>query len=123
MADKPNFEIPDAMRDMAEQQVEQARGAYSQFLQVAKQAQDVVAKSSEAMTDSAREIQTRAMRYAQENMDASFTFATDLARARDPKEWMEIQTRFAQRQMQNFAQQSQDLGRLVSDAAQKVQRR
>ncbi len=44
-----------------------------------------------------------------------------LARARDLQEAMEIQSRYAQRQMKNYAEQAQDLGRLMTDAAQKMQ--
>jgi hypothetical protein len=36
---------------------------------------------------------------------------------------MEIQARYAQRQMQTYAEQAQDLGRLMADAAQKLQPR
>ena len=123
MADTPPFEIPGPMRDMAEKNVEQARQAYSQFMDMARQAQEMVTRSQGAMTDSAREVQGKAMRYAQDNLDASFNFASELARARDLKEAMEIQQRFAQRQMRTYAEQAQDLGRLMSDAAQKMQGR
>lgn len=123
MTDKPSMEIPAAMREMAEQNVTQARNAYAQFLDMARQAQDVVAKSSDVMAESAREIQSRALRYAQENVDQSFNFAADLARARDLKEYMEIQARYAQRQMKTYTDQAQELGRLMSDAAQRIQKR
>lgn len=93
MADLPQFEIPEAMRDMAERNVEQARSAYTQFLDMARQAQDVVAKSSDTMAQSAREIQLKAMRYAEQNMEANFAFVGDLAKARDLRDYMEIQSR------------------------------
>lgn len=123
MPDIPPFEIPEAMRDMAEQNVEQARSAYLQFLDMARQAQDAVAKSSDVMAESAREIQNRTLRYAQDHVNASFGLATDLARARDVKDYLDIQTRFAQRQMQSYTEQAQELGRLMSDMAQKAQQR
>ena len=117
------FEIPDTVRELAERNVEQARMAYTQFLDMARQAQDVVAKSSEAMAKGARDIQVQALRYAEDNIDASFKFASDLAKARDLKEYLEIQTRYAQRQMKSYTEQAQDLGRLMSDATQKAQKR
>ncbi|MFM9846007.1 MAG: phasin family protein [Hyphomicrobiaceae bacterium] len=123
MADLPQFEIPEAMRDMAERNVEQARSAYGQFLEMARQAQDVVAKSSDTMAQSARDIQLKAMRYAEQNMEANFAFVGDLAKARDLRDYMEIQSRHAQRQMQTYSEQAQELGRMLSDVAQKVQRR
>jgi hypothetical protein len=65
----------------------------------------------------------RAFRYAQDNVDASFNFAADLAKARDLNEYMQIQARFAQAQMKTYAEQAQELGRLMTEAAQKAQRR
>jgi phasin len=123
MTDKPAMEIPAAMREMAERNVEQARSAYTQFMDMARQAQDMVAKSSDAMATSAKEVQARALRYAQENMDSSFAFASDLARARDLKEFLEIQQRYAQKQAMTYTQQAQELGRLMADAAQMAQRK
>lgn len=122
MSDMPQFEIPAAMRDLAERNVEQARTAYAQLMDMARQAQEMVAKSSGAMAEGTVEIQTRTMRYAQENINASFALAAELARARDLKDYMEIQTRFAQRQIKSYTEQAQDLGRLMSELAQKSQR-
>jgi phasin len=123
MTDKPAMEIPAAMREMAERSVEQARAGYVQFMEMARQAQDMVSKSSDAVASSAKEVQARALRYAQENMDSSFTFASDLARARDLREFLEIQQRYAQKQAMTYTQQAQELGRLMADAAQMAQRK
>ena len=123
MVDTPQFEIPQPVRDMAEKNVEQARAAYNQFLDMAKKTQEMMAKSTDAMAASALEVQARAIKYAEQNVNASFAFASDLARARDLKEFMEIQARYAQRQMQAYAEQAQDLGRIVGEAAQKTTKR
>ena len=120
MYDKPQFEIPETVRELAERNVEQARTAYGQFMEMARKAQDMLSKSQGAMAAGALEIQSRALRYAEQNIDAGFHFAADLARARDLKEYLEIQTRYAQKQMQDYAQQAQDLGRMMADAAQKA---
>lgn len=121
MYDKPQFDIPDAVRELAERNVEQARTAYQQFLDMARQAQDMVTKSQGAMTAGALDIQTRALRFAEKNIDESFNFASELARARDLKQYMEIQSRYAQRQMQTYAEQAQELGRMMAETAQKAQ--
>lgn len=120
MSDNLQFEIPNTMRDMAERNVEQAKAAYGQFLDMAKRAQDAVTKSQGALTSSAMDIQARALRYAEQNINASFTCAAELARARDIKEYMEIQSRHAQKQIQTYAQQAQELGRLMAEAAEKA---
>ncbi len=121
MPDMPPFEIPEPMRELAEKNVEQARQAYDQFLDMARKAQEMMVRSQGAMAASAQEVQGKAMRYAQDNLDANFSFASELARARDLKEAMEIQQRYAQRQMRTYADQAQELSRLMTDAAQKMQ--
>lgn len=120
MYDKPQFEIPETVREIAERNVEQARSAYTQFMDMARKAQDAVSKQQGAMAAGALDIQSKALNYAEQNINASFNFAADLARARDLKEYLEIQTRYAQRQMQDYARQAQELGRLMAEAAQKV---
>jgi phasin len=117
----PQMEIPDAVRQAAERNVEQSRTAYTQFMNMAKQAQDLVTKSSGTMTETSLQIQNRAMKFAEENVNAGFAFAADLAKAKDVKEFMEIQTKHAQNQMQAYTKQAQELGRLMTDAAQKAQ--
>lgn len=120
MTDK-QFEIPAAMRDMAERNVEQTRSAYTQLMDMLRQAQDVVGKSAGAMTQSTLDLQQRTMRFTEQNIEASFTLASELARARDLKEYFEIQAKHAQRQMQTYTNQAQELGRLMSNAARKMQ--
>ena len=121
MTDKTQFEIPAAMRDMAERNVEQTRSAYTQLLEMMRQAQDVVGKSAGAVTQSTLDIQARTMRFTEQNIEASFSLASELARARDLKEYFEIQAKHAQRQMQSYTNQAQELGRLMTEAARKMQ--
>lgn len=121
MTDKTQFEIPAAMRDMAERNVEQTRTAYTQLLEMMRQAQDVVSKSAGAVTQTTLDIQARTMRFTEQNIEASFSLASELARARDLKEYFEIQSKHAQRQMQAYTLQAQELGRLMTEAARKMQ--
>ena len=121
MPQMPPMEIPEPVRQLAERNVEHSRSAYMQFVEMARRAQDMVTKSSGTMTQTAIDIQTKAMRFAEQNVDAGFTLATELAKARDMKEYFEIQQKHAQRQMQAYATQAQELSRLMTEAAQKVQ--
>ena len=120
MYDKPQFEIPEAVRELAERNVEQARSAYGQFMEMARKVQDTVSQSQGAMAQSAMELQSRVTKFAEEKIQASFRFASDLSRARDLKEYIEIQQRYAQNQMKTYAHQAQELGKLMSEAAQKA---
>lgn len=119
MQAKPQMEIPEQVRQMAEHNIEQARSAYNQFMDVARQVQDLMNQSSGTVAEKVAEIQTRALQFSEENMEAGFQFASELARARDFKEYLEVQNRHAQKQMQTYARQSQELGRMMGELGQK----
>lgn len=121
MADMPKMDIPDAVRAAAEKNIEQARSASVQLLDMMRKSQDQLTRSSEAMTETALDVQAKIMRFTEENLDAGFKLAGELARARDMKDYFEIQSRHAQRQMQIYALQAQEIGRLMTDVAGKAQ--
>lgn len=120
MFDK-SMEIPSAVREVAEKNIEQTRQAYSQFMMFAQQAQSLMMKAQGDGVRAAIELQTKAMRLAQDNIEANFRFASDLARARDITEYAEIQRSFAEGQVRMFQQQSEELARMATDLARKVQ--
>ena len=114
------FEIPASVRDLASKSVDQAREAYNRFLEAARQAHDVVMKSSDVITSGAREINQKAVKYTEANLQANFEFAQRLVHAKDIKEALDIQNQFARQQMETFAHQAQELTRLVAQSAQKA---
>lgn len=121
MPEVPQFEIPQSVRELAERNISQVRSAYDQFLKLMQKAHDTVAKSHGVMTQSALDIQSKAMQYAHDNVEANFRLAADLARAKDLKEYLEVQTSHAKTQMETYAKQTQEVTRLLSDAAHKAQ--
>ena len=119
------FEIPQQMRDLAEKNVEQARAAYGQFMDAMTQAMSMWLKGmpSNEMTSGFKIIQEEATRFAKQNADAAFALASDLANAKDIQEVLSLQSRYAQAQMQTYAIQAQELGRLMAQAMQGLQPR
>jgi hypothetical protein len=116
------FEIPQQMRDIAEKNVEQARVAYAQMMDGMVKAMGMwsAAVPANEMTSGFKLVQERATRFAKQNADAGFALATELATAKDIQEVLAIQGRYAQTQMQSYALQAQELGRLMADSAQKM---
>ncbi|MCB1510294.1 MAG: phasin family protein [Hyphomicrobiaceae bacterium] len=117
MNTQPHLEVPEAVRKMAEQNISQAREAYDRFMGMARQAQQMMNGSSGFMTDAAKDLQSRAMQYTEANMEAGFDFLTELSKARDLKEYLEIQSRHTQRSIKNYGEQAQELGRLIGEVA------
>ena len=68
------------------------------------------------MTSGFALVQERAMHYAKQNAEAGMTLANEIAKAKDIQEILALQTSFAQKQMQSYAQQTQELGRLMTQA-------
>jgi hypothetical protein len=72
--------------------------------------------SSEVIAPGFREVQERAVEFANENADAAFKLAKDVAQAKDLHELIDLQTRYVQSQMKWYADQTQEFGRLMARA-------
>jgi phasin len=120
MAQTPPFEIPQQLRELAERNVEQARSAYGQFMDAMVQATGMWmgAMPANEMTSGFKVVQERAVRFAKQNAEACFALASELANAKDIQDVLSIQSRYAQTQMQAYGLQAQELGRLMTEAAQ-----
>jgi phasin len=117
----PEFEIPSTVREIATRSVEQAKDAYGKLVDATRQTQDMVLKSSEVLAFGAKEMNATVLGFAEANARAGFEAASRIAQARDVKEVFEIQTQYARNQMETYAQQAQELARIVAASAQKAQ--
>ena len=117
------FEIPEELRQLAEDNVERARKLYLQFMEGVSQAMGVWSTSpSNTASPAFNEVRERAIKITQENADAAFKLAKDVANAKDLQELVTLQTRYVQSQMKWYAQQTQEFGRLMAHAFTSVQR-
>jgi phasin len=117
MPEKQAFEIPEQVRQLAEKNIEQARTAYGQFMDAMTQALSAWSSvSSNAMTSGFKAVQERAIQFAKENAEAGFALANELTKAKGLQDVLRLQSSFAQKQMDSYARQAQDLGRLMAEA-------
>jgi phasin len=115
--EKQTFEIPQQLRELAEKNVEQARTAYGQFMDAMAQAVSAWSSaSSDTVTSGFKAAQERAIQFAKENAEAGFALANELTKAKDLQDLLRLQSSFAQKQMQSYARQAQELGRLMAEA-------
>jgi len=121
MADNQMFEIPTEMRDFAEKNVEQARVAYGQFMEFMSQAMNAWSSSGGPEAGNFKALQERAITFAKENAERSFSLASDLAKAKDMQEVVTLQSRYVQTQMQTVGIQAQQLSWLMADAFRNMQ--
>ena len=115
-------EIPQAMREQAEQNMKQARAAYEQLMDFMTKAMDawMGAMPSNSMADVVKDVEGRAMQIAKENAESVFTFAGKISNALTPQDIVTLQTQFAQDRMQALVTQTQQL--FSEEAIQKSER-
>ena len=125
MPQDQKFEIPQELRQLAEENVERARQLYLQFMDGVGQAMAMTtwsSASSDVIPPGFHEVQERAVKLANENADAAFRLAKDVAQAKDLHELIDLQTRYVQAQMKWYAYQTQEFGRLMASALSDMKR-
>jgi hypothetical protein len=122
MAENP-FEIPQQMRDLAEQNIKQAQTAYEQLTDFVTKAAGawVGAMPASPTVTGLKEVQDRAMEIAKKNADSAFALIEKMAKARNFQEILTLQTQFAQDQMKAFTTQTQELYKQIGETVQKLQ--
>mgnify|MGYP001815426963 CR=1 FL=1 len=117
MIDRPSFEVPPELRELTEKNIEQARASYAQFLDFFTQSIAAWSgASSNTMTPGFKRVQDRAIEFAKENAEGSFKLAQELAHATDIQQMLAIQNHYAQKQIQTYSRQVQELAHLMSNA-------
>ena len=123
MADNP-FEIPQALRDLTEQNMKQAHAAYEQLAHFMIKAMGTWTDALPAnpMAAAFNDVQDRAMEIAMENSESVCTFAGKISNAQTFQDIATLQTQFVQERMQAFVTQTQEFQRLIGETLQKLQR-
>jgi phasin len=114
---RDHFEIPNDMRAMAEAGFEQARKAFESFLSGAQQTTSSIEERNEAVRGSVRDISSKAISFAQQNVTASLDYAENLVRATDLSEVMRLHTDYVQSQMRALSEQASEIGQSMGRAA------
>jgi phasin len=114
-----HFEIPADMRAIAEKSVEQARVAFNSFMTAAQEAVTQFEGHAKAAQAGARDMNEKALLYTERNVANTFAFASRLVHAKDPQEFLRMQTEFIQAQINELAEQAKELGESAAKMAMK----
>lgn len=114
---RDRFEIPKEMRSMAEASLEQARKAFEKLVSSAQQTAGTIEERGATVRAGAKDIGSKAISYAEQNVQASLDYAQSLLRARDLTEIMRLHSEYVQAQMRSLAEQASEMGQIVSRAA------
>ena len=123
MAGTP-FEIPQALRNVTEQNIKQAHAAYEQLTDFVTKAVGawMGAMPASPVVAGFKDVQDRAAEIAKKNADSAFALVENIAKSQNFQEILTLQTQFAQDQMQAFTTQTQELYKLIGEAFQKLPR-
>ena len=113
---KTSFRVPPEMLSFAEQSVEQAKKAFDSVMTAAKSAASAIEGQTVAAQAGAKDMQRKAVAFAEHNVDASFDFATKLLAAKDGEEVMKLHADYVKTQMQALGDQARELGQTAARA-------
>jgi len=114
---RDRFEIPKEMRSMAEASLDQARKAFEKFVSTAQQTAGTIEERGATVRAGAKDIGSKAISYAEKNVQASLDYAQSLVRAKDLTEIMRLHSEYVQAQMRALAEQASEMGQIVGRAA------
>ena len=114
---RDRFEIPKDVRSMAEANFEQARKAFEKFVATAQATADTIEERNAAVRAGAKDISSKAIAYAEKNVQTSLDHAQSLLKARDLPEVMRLHGDFVQGQMRALTEQASEMGQIVGKAA------
>ena len=101
--------VPEHVRQAAESSIAQAKQAVDQCLHQAINLQEKVESSAQEVQAGARAMNQTVLAAAEANINASFDFAQQLVRAKDPREIVTLQQKFLQQQLARLQDQMKQM--------------
>jgi hypothetical protein len=105
------------MREMAQTTLDKAKDAVSKYMVESQKMRAKVDSSVQASYSSAKEMNEKAVAFAEANVTAGFELAQRLLQAKDPQEMGAVYQGHLKEQMEKMNAQFQELGSLMSKPA------
>jgi hypothetical protein len=116
MSDKLN-EQAEKMREMAQATLDKARDAVSKYMVESQKIREKADSSVRASYSTAKEMNEKAVAFAEANVTAGFELAQRLLQARDPQEMGLVYQNHLKEQLAKMNAQFRELGSLISKPA------
>jgi phasin len=107
-------DLSQSVREAAESTLTQARQAVD-YMREAHRLYGAMESSVEAAQSGRRAINRKAIDFAEKNVHATFDFAQQLVRAKDPKEIVQLQQEFLKRQVEQMNSHIKELGEQATE--------
>jgi hypothetical protein len=116
MSDKLN-EQAEKMREMAQTTLDQAKDAVSKYMAESQKIREKTDSSVRASYSTAKEMNEKAVAFAEANITAGFELAQRLLKAKDPQEMGLVYQNHLKEQLEKMNAQFRELGSLISKPA------
>src|SRR3981189_737742 len=116
MSDQIN-EQTEKMREMAQSTLDKAKDAVSKYMAESQKMRDKADSSVRASHSNVKEMNEKAVAFAEANVRAGFELAERLLQAKDPQEMGTIYQNHLKEQMEKMNEQLRELGGLMSKPA------
>jgi hypothetical protein len=116
MSDKIN-EQAEKMREMAQSTLDKAKDAVSKYMAETQKMREKTDASVRASYSNVKDMNDKAVAFAEANVKAGFELAERLLQAKDPQEMGAVYQSHLKEQMEKMSAQFRELGSLVSKPA------
>jgi phasin len=113
---RDHLEMPKEMRSVAEASFEQARKAFEKFVAGAQETAGNIEERGATVRAGARDINAKAISFAEKNVQSSLDYAQSLLQAKDMTDIMRLHGEYVQAQMRALAEQASEMGQIVTRA-------
>jgi phasin len=98
--DLPKMEMPEALREMAEKGVAQAKENYEMIQAAAEEATDLLKSAYTTAANGSTDYNRKVIEIARTNAHAAFEYAYELLGVKSPSEFIELSTAHARKQFE-----------------------
>src|SRR4051812_23671953 len=105
---RPDFQVPEEIRTMAERSVTQARQAVESFLQAAQRTAETMEQTTDKVQAGGKDMAQRTLSAAERSIRTSLDYAERLVRAKALREAAQIQSDFVRSQIETMQTQMKE---------------
>jgi phasin len=113
MTNGPSFSVPEEVREVLDQGVQQARTGFEKMMQAADEAARGLDEKAGSAQKQALDMRRKTMAFTEQNVAAAFDLAAKLVKAKSVDEVMKLQTDYMTRTFASMRGQIQDAGQAI----------
>jgi phasin len=112
----PKMEVPQAIREMADQGAAQAKQSFEKISAATADASKVMQSAFSTATQGAKDCNAKVIEFARTNSNSAFDYLSALLAVKSPSQFIEVSTKHAREQFEVLSEQTKELAALSQKA-------